>query len=147
MNCSERGTESKLSVPIRGTHQLLQTQQDFSWHKGMRYNPPTPASPEYSLAVLIFCRGKWKVRRSPDAVHGGWVSAVTQQRHWAENTPHLQVKTETHTRKQSSCSFTFPVNRSWGQSRLWALQERDFCLSPLYFSSQNWSYLRSWQFF
>lgn len=57
-------TLSKLSVTIRGTQQLLQTQQDFCGHKWMRYNSPTPASPKYFLVVLIYCGGSWKVRRS-----------------------------------------------------------------------------------
>lgn len=52
-----------------------------------------------------------------------WAGSV-QQRLWAENTLCLQVKTESHTRKPSSNSFTFPVNRSWGQGSLWALPER-----------------------
>lgn len=73
----ERGCHHiKEIVTIRGAHQLLQTHQDFCWHKWMRYNSPTPASPEYFLAVVIWCRGKCKVRGCPGAVHVGWVSAA-----------------------------------------------------------------------
>lgn len=103
VNCSKREsatTLSKLSVRIRGAHQLLQTQRHFYSHKGMRYNSPTPASPEYFLVVLIYCRTKWKVRGSPGAGHVGWVSAVMQQRHRAENTPAAGKNWKPHKKTQ-----------------------------------------------